>query len=344
LTAHVRPEAEPRLDFVVGLPRSGSTWVARALGRHPDIAVFGETSFFGRLFVPPRADGTYGASELERVRCLQRTRGWRETTGDASPSPGGATADAYAALVDVAVGRLTTPVRPAEVLSAISSEVARRERKSRVVEKTPHHVHWLPRLASSYPDARFVVTFRDPYEFAASFLALGRRLPTRMARALDLPWRHPLVAALFWRSYASAVERALARYPDRTLLVRLEEIRERPRDVLAAVQAFLELPPVDLAGTEGANSSFAGGARSPPDGVTVAWMNAVSGRALRRSGYEQRRANASLPSAALSLLTAPASVAATAARIPALVPGSPLSYVRRWRLRWAAGDSELYGS
>jgi len=344
MTARARPGAQPRLDFIVGLPRSGSTWLSYALGRHPDVAVFGETSFFGRLFVPPRADGTYGRRELERVRTRQHARGWQETTGDSPPGLVGTSAAPYPALVDDVFGRIRPPVRPAEVLSAIASEVARREGKARVVEKTPHHVHWLPRLASSYPDARFVVTFRDPYEFAASFLGLGRRLPTRVARALDLPWRHPLVAALFWRSYAFAVERALARYPDRTLLVRLEEIRDRPREVLASVQAFLEVQPLDLAGAEGANSSFAGGVRCPPDGVAVAWMNAVSGRAICRTGYEQRRAKPSLPYAVLSLLTAPLTVAATAARIPALVPGSPLSYVRRWRLRWAAVDSELPAS
>jgi hypothetical protein len=341
MTARARPGTQPRLDFIVGLPRSGSTWLSYALGRHPDVAVFGETSFFGRLFVPPRADGTYGRRELERVRTRQHARGWQETTGDSPPGLVGTSAAPYPALVDDVLGRIRPPVRPAEVLSAIASEVARHEGKARVVEKTPHHVHWLPRLASSYPDARFVVTFRDPYEFAVSFLGLGRRLPTRTARALDLPWRHPLVAALFWRSYASAVERALAQYPDRTLLVRLEEVRERPSKVLAGVQAFLELPQVDLAGAEGANSSFAGAVRPPPDGVTVAWMNAVSGRAIRRSGYTQRPANASLPSAALSLLAAPLSVAATVARIPALVPGPLISYVRDWRLRWTTVDSEL---
>jgi hypothetical protein len=342
MTAGVRA-GDPRLDFVVGLPRSGSTWLGCALARHPHVAVFGETSFFGRLFVPPRADGAYGAAELERVRALQRRRGWRETTGDSSPGPEGASGEKWASLVDVALAAVGPPASPAEVFSALAAEVARRAGKPRVIEKTPHHLHWLPRLASSYPDARFVVTLRDPYEFAASFLGLGRRLPTRTARALDLPWRHPLVAALFWRSYANAVERALGRYPDRTLLVRLEEIRERPGDALGRVQAFLGLDPAALDGDQGINSSFAKGAPRPAEEIAVAWINAVCGRAVTLSGYEKRPANVSVPAAALSLVTAPLSVAATAVRVPAFVPGSVVSYVRRWRLRWAPVDSELRG-
>ncbi len=328
-------EAPPRLDFILGLPRSGSTWLGRSLGRHPDVAVFGETCFYGRLYVAPRPDGSYGAEELERVRLIQRTRDWETTTSDPTGGNPPWRPGEYAALVDAAVAGLEPPVRPRDVLAAIATSVADRESKQRVIEKTPQHVHWLPRVAASFPEARFLLTLRDPYEYMASYQRLGRRLDGRVRRAFDSSWRHPLIAALFWRSYCTSIERALTRYPDRTLLVRTEDVRRRPGEVLAGVQSFLELREADLSGSEGVNSSFREGERRALRGTDVFWMNLVAGRALRRIGYELRQQKPGLAAAAVSIATAPLSLAATAVRIPTMMPGSFVGYARRWRRRWS---------
>lgn len=326
----------PRLDFVVGMPRSGSTWLGRALGRHPDVAVFGETCFYGRLYVAPRRDGSYGPEELERVRRIQRTRDWETTTSDPTGGNPPWRPGEYAALVDDVLAGLRPPVRPADVLSAIAAAVVARESRRRAVEKTPQHVHWLPRVAASFPDARFVLTIRDPYDYMASYKRLGRRLEGRARRALDRSWRHPLIAALFWRSYAASIERGLASYPERTLLVRTEDLREHPARTLAGLQSFLGLREADLAGTEGANSSFREGEPRALRATDIFWMNLVAGRALRRSGYQPREARPGVAAAAVSIALAPVSLAATAVRIPSMVPGSFVSYALSWRRRWSA--------
>jgi omega-hydroxy-beta-dihydromenaquinone-9 sulfotransferase len=325
---------EPPLDFIVGMPRSGSTWLGRALGRHPDVAVFGETCFYGRLYVPPRADGLYGAEELEKVRRIQRERDWETTTSDPDGGEPPWRPGEFAELVDAALAGLRPPVAPQDVLAAIASAVAARESKPRVVEKTPQHVHWLPRVAAGFPAARFVITLRDPYEYMASYQRLGRRVDGRVKRILDRSWRHPLIAALFWRSYSTSVQRALARYPDRTALVRTEELRDRPVEVLAAVQSFLGLPQADLSAVEGLNTSFREGEPRAVRGTDVLWMNLVAGQAMRRSGYEPRRQKAGILTTAVSVVTAPLSLAATAVRIPSMVSGPFVGYLRRWHQRW----------
>ena len=329
-------EETPRLDFILGLPRSGSTWLGRALGGHPDVAVFGETCFYGRLYVPPRRDGLYGGEELERVRHIQRERDWESTTTDRHAGHPPWRPGEFAALVDTAVGALRPPVPPQDVLAAIGRAVANRESKARAVEKTPQHVHWLPRVAASFPEARFILTLRDPYDYMASYQRLGRRLDGRIERALDLSWRHPLIAALFWRSYSTSIEKALASYPDRTLLVRTEDMRDRPREVLADVQSFLGLPEADLSGEQGVNSSFRAGELRVLRGTDVLWMNLVAGRAIRRSGYGLRRQKVPVLTTTVSFLTAPLSLVATAVRVPGMTPGSFLGYLRRWHERWTA--------
>ena len=223
---------------------------------------------------------------------------------------------------------------PHDVLLAIATAVAARGSKPRAVEKTPQHVHWLPRLAASFPEARFVLTIRDPYEYMASYKRLGRRVEGKARKTLDSSWRHPLIAALFWRSYAVSIERSLARYPDRTLLVRTEDLRDRPGETLAGLQSFLELPEADLGGAEGANSSYREGEPRALRATDVFWMSLVAGGAMRRTGYEPRRAQPGIVAAAVSIALAPLSLAATAVRIPSMVPGSFVAYALSWRRRW----------
>jgi hypothetical protein len=168
----------------------------------------------------------------------------------------------------------------------------------------------------------------------ASYQRLGRRVDGRVRRILDRSWRHPLIAALFWRSYSTSIQRALARYPDRTVLVRTEELRDRPVEVLAVVQSFLGLPQADLSAAEGLNTSFREGERRAVRGTDVLWMNLVAGRAMRGSGYEPRRQKAGILATAVSVVTAPLSLAATAVRIPSMVSGPLVGYLRRWHQRW----------
>jgi hypothetical protein len=100
------------------------------------------------------------------------------------------------------------------------------------------------------------------------------------------------------------------------------------------VQSFLGLPQADLSAAEGLNTSFREGEPRAVRGTDVLWMNLVAGRAMRGSGYEPRRQKAGILTTAVSVVTAPLSLAATAVRIPSMVSGPFIGYLRRWRQRW----------
>ncbi len=320
-----------RIDFIAGMARSGTTWLGRALAKHPDVAVFGESSFFGRLYVPPRADGTYGPAELARVHAIQREQDWATTTGDDSSCLRNSQGEEYAALVDAAFGPLEAPVTPAESFQALARAIASSERKPCVVEKTPHHVHWMRRIALGFPEARFVLLTRDPYGFMRSLKHLDDRIESRWRRALERPWRHPAVCAVAWRAYMLSVERALEQYRDRVLVVDHRELRQRPEALLASVQSFLGLAVHDLApGTLGQNSSFRRGGKPSLRGQDVFWMNLIAGRVIRRNGYRREP----IPFRPLQILasfaTLPLCAAYVAARAPRRVPGSLRPYLAAW--------------
>ncbi len=96
---------------------------------------------------------------------------------------------------------------------------------------------FLPALARSYPQARFLVIQRDPRGVAASLLGLARRDPSQMAHLVSYLRHWRLQAALLTRFQE---EPLLA---GRLLMVRYEDLVRQPRALAQELCSFLELEP-----------------------------------------------------------------------------------------------------
>lgn len=134
---------QDRLVLVVGAPRSGTTWVQRAVAAHPDVlALPSETHLFssamsvlrdqaqGGLVGSP-ATGTWFMPQQEFVR-------------------------AGRAFCDAALGAYVTRTRPDA---------------ARVIERSPTHVWHLGLVASLYPDAWVLHVLRDGRDVVRSQVA-----------------------------------------------------------------------------------------------------------------------------------------------------------------------------
>lgn len=184
--------------FIVGAPRSGTTWLHQLLATHPDVATGGEAHIFceglSALFDNHAgADPNMGLSTwLTRPELVALAR----------------------ALVDGVFTTMRDAVRPGA---------------TRILDKTPNHVPYAAHLAEVYPDASFVHIIRDARDSVSSQHDLWSSWDSRVAG-----WDH---AARAWRvavedarTHLGALHYHEVRYEDL-----MRDTEPRFAEILAAV-------------------------------------------------------------------------------------------------------------
>jgi hypothetical protein len=273
--------------FIAGLPRTGSTLTRAMLNRSPAVRMSGESRFLseptrlGLIQRPGYADrfrrigdiGTDAGLErvIDHIYGLRGKGYWARLAGlvprERFEAALAASDRSDRAFLDVAMALFAD---------------GRRLRG----EKTPHHIHHVPTLLAWYPDARVIHTFRDP---RAVYVSLRRKERPekltalgRAARRLGMPFDLYAMANLIhrWRWMARLHRDYAARYPDRYLLLRFEDLVSDPAATAERLAAFLGIG-FDPAMLEQVvlNSSFAGGDRAAGiDAATVDRWRAHLGR------------------------------------------------------------------
>lgn len=246
--------------FVFGAPRSGTTWLQKAIDAHPDLCCLGEGKFL------------YMQRELGKV-CAQ-----------------------YSAFLDhynqTMFGEsFFAPIQGAEFNELYGRFLAIRLREHadararRIGNKDPEHGLDLSNLAAAFPDAAFIHLVRDPRDLAVSMWSHLRRTDPPLTARYGTLDRFAAAHGADWAGYMRSVAKARE---DRALdfhQLSYEDLQARPAPTLARVFAALgaEASPatVDacLAATDFERMS-GGRARGQEDaasfyrkGVTGDWRN-----------------------------------------------------------------------
>jgi hypothetical protein len=188
------------LVFVVGCPRSGTTWIQRLLATHPCVRTGQESDLFD-LYIGPQL------------------RTWRQELEVDSSGRGG-----------VGLGCYLTDTQFRAVLKAYLLELLRPmigdlRPGELFVEKTPSHVLFVPEMRALLPAARFIHVLRDARDTVASLLGASRTWGRAWAP------RRAANAASTWVSHVRAGQSARHSLPaDRFFEVRYERLHgEGPR-------------------------------------------------------------------------------------------------------------------
>lgn len=290
------PESPPQaadtrhgpLLVIAGMSRGGTTWTGKCLNEHSQAAVFGESLFWGRRYLPPKSDGRYSREETAMV--LESLRnGFKHFVGDGPGHLKKVTSQHGGEIIEAVARQLPPRPTPYEVFATYGREIARREGKATFVEKTPHSVLWIDRIIAQAPDLRMLVLVRNPYDFMLSYKHQGDRKPAEVRQAFQEVY-HPFGCAMVWRGYARAALKARDVYPRQTLLISFEELTAPESGAIQCLQEFFGLPiePIErLVPTD--NTSFPGGARPELSAVDLFWMNLIARKWIRTLGYERQR-------------------------------------------------------
>ena len=201
----------PRPLFLVGSPRSGTTWVQLLLHQSPHVATAPETQIF--------------AYYLDHFR-----KQWElEHRGPASRHQGGA-----------GLHRLLSQDEFDRLCAEVAWFVLERIRAARpearvVVEKSPRHALIANWIVSIVPESWILHVVRDPRDACASVMEAGQTWAAGWAPT------NPIDAARFWRAHVEGA-RAVADVAERYLEVRYEALRTDPDGGLRLIFDWLDLP------------------------------------------------------------------------------------------------------
>jgi hypothetical protein len=258
LTAQTMTNSPP--IFIVGTPRSGTTLVARILGRHLDVLAPapGETHYFQEIWTRRREFGDLSdETKLAQVadRVLNIFGIWDNPD--------------LQKVTDQALTKEALLTRTRELgggygalYYAFTSLLAESATKSRYCDDTPKHLFYLHTIFAFFPTARAIGCTRDPRDFLCSYKNYWRvAVDADRIKALY----HPVNTSLLWRSSSnSLLQHATDCCQERLMLVKYESLVQQPREQIRRICDFLGLAYTDdLLQVDANNSSF----ESPSGGI-----------------------------------------------------------------------------
>jgi hypothetical protein len=248
---------ESRLVWILGGPRTGSTWLlelltyplspsaespsgaARREGvRRRPYAVPINEPYIGMHLAPVVSYGAGGVFTAAEARGLL------------GPDPSYFFAEHYADVWQPQLRRLLLDRLGAQ---AGAAEREHRLRRPLVVVKEPNGSHAAPILGSTLPRSRLLFLLRDGRDVLDSLAdaeSPGGWLETGPDSAGATPTRSRLeffrTNSWLWVHRIDAVQRALAAHPpELALTIRYEELRERPRELMREVVDWLDVDVAD---------------------------------------------------------------------------------------------------
>ncbi|HUF59013.1 MAG TPA: sulfotransferase [Actinomycetota bacterium] len=278
------PRSVPGPVFIAGADRTGTTLMFALLGSHPNISMVRRTNMwryfhrrFGDLGDPRNFD-----------RCLDAMSRYRRLH-PLHPDPERIRREFLEG--EATYGRL---------FSLFFEHHAERAGKTRWGDKSLHTEHYAERVFEEFPDARIIHMIRDPRDRYASVRKRHRRDLSRVGAATGR-----------WLDSTTVGRRNRARFADRYLMVRYEDLARDPERTLRSLCDFIgeDYSPAMLS-MEGAprhrgggNSSFGdlergaistrgiGRFASVLSPSEIAFIELVAGKGMAALGYGRMGAN-----------------------------------------------------
>ncbi|MBK7403270.1 MAG: sulfotransferase [Phycisphaerales bacterium] len=215
-----------QIGFIVGPPKTGTSWVTSTLHAHPNAVARGEGHLPTRL-IPALGQAMQAYHNAQAGGPRQKDK---PPAAWLTPDPSDTLLLARQACDRVFVRYLAT-LKPGA-----------KERIMALLDKTPDNARHMDLLATIYPWGRFICVTRDVRDTAVSSWfhrkLLGETIPYATIDEFALAFAHDVWAPMMWLARRSA--RALG--PHRYLEVAYEDYKARPAEQVERLLGFLGLP------------------------------------------------------------------------------------------------------
>jgi LPS sulfotransferase NodH len=211
MTPRRDPDARPRLVFLIGAPRSGTTWLQSLLGSHPAVVTPQETDLFDTYIAPLQRQWDEQAERSDAEQKQRRTKGLPAVLGEAE----------FHALV-------------AGFVDGVFANIAALDpQASVIVEKSPMHSRHTALIERYLPDASFIHIVRDGRDVVSSLLSAEKTWGSYWADGGVRRWSGSWKAAVVGARKAAGT----GRYVE----LRYEDLRAGDADALRAAFAMCGL-------------------------------------------------------------------------------------------------------
>jgi hypothetical protein len=222
--------------FVMGPPRSGTTLVARVLGRHSCIFMPGETDFFDDIYSRKEELGDPKNPEA-RQKIVERLATLYGRYNHLVDQQRIEKLFSVPALID----KLNTSGRSyRDILTSFMNVQMRSEEKTRWGNNVPKDIFNIKEILSFYPDAKVLICVRDVRDFLLSYKNFWKVGSSEEHADRKKMLYHPILTSLLWKASIKQITACASLVPTENLMImRYESLVENPLELVQAICKFV---------------------------------------------------------------------------------------------------------